>query len=75
MSNGEDVFGGGGPRNCIQIVEDAKMRVNGPKRVTYVRAFWVAPSPNSLATSAMFGMDGEATFNMDISSLGMLACF
>ena len=57
----------------MEIVEDAKMRVNDQKRVTYVRAFGVAPSPNSLATSAMFGMDGEATFSMDMSSLGMLA--
>lgn len=40
-----------------------------PRRgVTYLRALGVAPSPKTLATSTMFGTEGEATSSMAIKS-------
>lgn len=42
-------------------------RVPG-RGVTYLRALGVAPSPKTLATSTMFGTEGEATSSMAIKS-------
>lgn len=52
--------------------DERRSKVKGervPRRgVTYLRALGVAPSPKTLATSTMFGTEGEATSSMAIKS-------
>lgn len=52
--------------------DERRSKVKGervPRRgLTYLRALGVAPSPKTLATSTMFGTEGEATSSMAIKS-------